>query len=103
MATHNGADTLPVVLEAYTTLQSPEGDWKLVIVDNGSTDSTNEIIHAFTKRLPLTYAFEPRRGKNRALNTRLASGSGDLIVFTDDDTIPQPDWLKLLRSARMLA
>ena len=75
IATHNGADTLPVVLEAYTKLKAPDGDWKLVIVDNGSTDSTNETIRAFTRRLPLTYVFEPRRGKNRALNTGLASGS----------------------------
>ena len=99
IATYNGEDTLPAVLEAYAKLKPPDGDWKLVIVDNGSADSTKQIIHAFTTRLPLTYLFEPRRGKNRALNTGLASGSGELIIFTDDDTIPQPDWLELFRSA----
>jgi glycosyltransferase involved in cell wall biosynthesis len=99
MATHNGADTLPAVLEAYMQLEAPEGEWNLVIVDNGSTDHTKDIIRAFAKQLPVTYVFEPRRGKNRALNTGLASRSGDLIVFTDDDTVPRPDWLTLLRSA----
>jgi glycosyltransferase involved in cell wall biosynthesis len=99
MATHNGANTLSVVLEAYTKLRAPEGHWKLVIVDNGSTDNTNEIVQAFTRRLPVTCVFEPRRGKNSALNTGLASISGDLIVFTDDDTIPHHDWLRVLRSA----
>ena len=99
MASHNGAGTLPVVLEAYTQLEEPEGDWRLVIVDNDSTDRTKDIVHDFMRRLPLTYIFESRRGKNRALNTGLARRAGDLIVFTDDDTVPRPDWLKHLRVA----
>jgi L-malate glycosyltransferase len=98
MATHNGAPTLPVVLDAYCKLEPPAGGWNLVIVDNGSTDSTKEIIEAFTQKLPLTYAFEGQQGKNAALNTGLTYIEGDLIVFTDDDAIPRRDWLVQLRT-----
>lgn len=99
IATYNGAITLPDVLTAYHNLKTPDEEWKLVIVDNGSSDPTKEIITSFIHLLPITYLFEPRRGKNIALNTGLSSIVGDLIVFTDDDVIPHPDWLRQLRLA----
>lgn len=98
-ATRNGAATLPRVLEAYTRLQSPEGSWKLVVVDNGSTDTSRQLIHGFERRLPLSYVFEPRAGKNASLNAGLCLVSGDLVVLTDDDTFPKQDWLIRLRHA----
>jgi GT2 family glycosyltransferase len=99
LATRNGARTLPRVLDAYCDLDMPVGDWKLVIVDNGSTDGTSAIVSSFSDRLPLEYLVEPRPGKNVALNTGLQSVAGDLVVLTDDDTVPQPDWLCVLREA----
>jgi L-malate glycosyltransferase len=99
IATYNGANTLPEVLNAYCALEPPDGGWKLVIVDNGSTDHTKDVIAAFFRRLPLTYLYEPKQGKNAALNTGIASSSGDLVVLTDDDVLPRPDWLRHLRLA----
>ena len=99
MATHNGATTLPEVLEAHCQVQPPSGGWKLVIVDNGSIDTTKEIIQSFADRLPLTRIFEPILGKNASLNAALASVEGDLVVLTDDDILPRCDWLVELRSA----
>ena len=97
MATYNGARTLPKVLDAYCKLDSPDGGWKLIIVDNGSTDNTKEIIAPFEPRLPLTYLFEPTLGKSAALNTGLLSVAGDLVVMTDDDAVPRTDWLIQIR------
>ena len=98
IATYNGARTLPRVLTACCQLESPEGGWKLVIVDNASTDQTKEIIASFSQQLPLTYRYEPRQGKSIALNTGLSSIEGDLVVFTDDDVLPQANWLRQIRS-----
>lgn len=97
MATHNGAGTLPAVLDAYEKLAPPQGGWKLVVVNNGSTDQTQEILDSFQLRLPLTCVFEPKPGKNQALNLGLSKISGDLIVMTDDDALPDRDWLWQLR------
>jgi L-malate glycosyltransferase len=99
MATRNGSRTLPGVLDAYTRLQAPEGGWKLVVVDNGSTDETREIVSSFATRVPVTYLFEEELGKNIALNRGLSLLEGDLAVFTDDDAFPNPDWLCALRRA----
>jgi len=99
IATRNGSYTLPRCLAALAQLISPVGGWKLVVVDNGSTDGANEIIESFADRLPLTCLSEPRPGKNAALNTGLQHMEGDLVVFTDDDTLPRPDWLVEMRRA----
>jgi glycosyltransferase involved in cell wall biosynthesis len=98
-ATRNGAKSLRRVLDAYGRLESPRGGWNLVIVDNGSTDTSRQIIAGFKDRLPLTYLFEAEAGKNAALNTGLASVAGDLVALTDDDAFPRPDWLVRLREA----
>lgn len=68
-------------------------------MDNGSTDSTPQVISAFAKRLPLHSLSESRQGKNFALNAGLSLIEGDLTVLTDDDVYPHQDWLIQLRSA----
>lgn len=98
-ATHNGMRTLPTVLDAYLRLQAPKGGWKVIVVDNASTDRSSETVRSFTDRLPLTVISEKKPGKNAALNAALPLVEGDLVVLTDDDTIPAPDWLVRLRSA----
>src|SRR5215471_5623735 len=97
IATRNGAHTLPRCLAALGQLIAPVGGWKLIVVDNGSTDATREIVESFADRLPLTYLLEPRPGKNAALNAGLDHVEGDLVVFTDDDVLARPDWLVELR------
>jgi hypothetical protein len=99
IATHNGAQTLPTTLDSFTRLEEPAGGWKLLIVDNASSDATPKILDGFRPRLPLTVIRQPRPGKNRALNTALAHVEGGLIVFTDDDVVPKPDWLQRLQDS----
>lgn len=96
-STYNGAKALPLTLEAMTRLQAPEGGWRLVVADNGSEDDSAAIIRRYEDRLPLVPVSEPRRGKNRALNTALQHAEGDLYIFTDDDVLPDEDWLVQLR------
>jgi hypothetical protein len=98
-ATYNGAHTLPRMLDALTRLKEPEGGWHVVVIDNGSTDATLDILAAFQQRLPMVVLREPRRGQNAARNTGLDARRGDLMVFTDDDVIPDPAWLQRLRAA----
>jgi hypothetical protein len=99
LATRNRAGILQNVLEAFCRLEQPAAGWKLVVVDNGSTDRTGDVLVSFTSRLPLHGAFEPSAGKNLALNTGLALLEGDLTVLTDDDVFPNADWLVELQRA----
>jgi glycosyltransferase involved in cell wall biosynthesis len=98
IATHNGAETLPRVLDAYTRLQAPPGGWQIVLIDNASDDGSLGIAQSFADRLPLRCMSEPTPGKNRALNRGLSALAGDLAVFADDDGVPEPDWLVQFRA-----
>jgi glycosyltransferase involved in cell wall biosynthesis len=97
-ATRNNAQVLREVLETYCRLQPPPRGWKLVVVDNASTDQSRDIILSFQHRLPLTCLSEETLGKNVALNTGLSAMEGDLVVLTDDDAFPRPDWLVRMRA-----
>ena len=92
-ATLNGARTLPRMLGTLGALASPSDGWKVVAVDNGSTDDSLNILEQHAGKIPMMVLKEPRRGKNIALNTGLAVVEGDIIALTDDDGILPRDWL----------
>jgi glycosyltransferase involved in cell wall biosynthesis len=99
LATHNGAETIDHALAAMSKMEAPEGGWELLLVDNASIDDTERRARAWTGKLPLEYLFEPRLGKSNALNLGLARAKGDLIIMTDDDVLPDRDWLLQWRRA----
>jgi glycosyltransferase involved in cell wall biosynthesis len=99
LATRNRAQILRDVLEAYCRLQTPSSGWKVVVVDNGSTDETPQVLASFANRLPLHSLCEPNLGKNLALNAGLGLVEGDLTILTDDDAFPRADWLVQFRQA----
>lgn len=92
-SSRNGEAVLEKTLSSMTRLRPPPGGWKIVAVDNASTDATPGIFARYRDRLPLTVLDEPRSGKNRALNRALDYGEGDLFVFCDDDVVVDQDWL----------
>lgn len=89
------------VLHAHCMILSPGVDFRTVVIDNGSTDHTPAVLAEALRRLPqLTVLHEPRPGKSRALNLALREVLGaELVVFTDDDALPEPDWLRRLWAA----
>ena len=92
-ATRNGEHVLRRTLEGYCRAEEPPHAWKMVIVDNGSEDSTPAILASFKKRLPLETLQYPIAGKNRALNFALSSLEGRLAILPDDDAIPDTSFL----------
>lgn len=72
----------------------PSGvDWEVLVVNNNSTDATDEVIASFSARLPIRRLFEPTPGKSNALNHAIREAKGDYILWTDDDTRVAPDWI----------
>jgi glucosyl-dolichyl phosphate glucuronosyltransferase len=93
LATRNRAPLLSRVLNGYRRAASPLVSWKMVIVNNGSSDATSIVIESFEKILPLEVLLEPVAGKNRALNRAIPAAEGRLVVVTDDDAIPGTSFL----------
>ena len=93
LAIHNGAETIDQTLAAMSELDAPAGSWKLIVVNNASTDDTEARVLKWQDRLPLEYVTEPRLGKSKAINTAFRHAEGDFIVMTDDDVLPERNWL----------
>jgi glycosyltransferase involved in cell wall biosynthesis len=93
LPTHNGCGTLHLTLEEFTKLYLPREGVEFIVVNNASTDLSQGIIDSFRNRLFLKVLFEPRQGKSFAVNTGIKFAQGDLLVFTDDDVLPDKAWL----------
>jgi len=99
MTTYNRAEILGETLKYFTQLDRTGIQTEFVIVDNNSSDETAEVIESFKDKLPLRSLFEPRPGKNGALNKALREVNlGKLVVFTDDDVRPRNDWLQAINN-----
>lgn len=95
ICTFNRACSLKQTLQAIEACDVPSsGVVELLLVDNKSTDNTREVFDSHrSEKFRLAYVFEPVRGLSNARNAGLRSANGEIILFTDDDVCPAPDWL----------
>ena len=104
-ATRNGMTTLRPMLQRLETIARPDS-FRIVAVDNGSTDGSRELLRRWSERLPIQVLEFSTPGKNRALNHALewlgaSLRDQELVVVADDDILPDHDWLlNLSRAAR---
>lgn len=69
------------------------GDWELIVVDDGSTDSTRKMVRAYEPRIK--YVYQGNKGLSSARNLGISLSGGELIAFLDADDIWLPDKLEL--------
>jgi len=89
--TYNRALQLVNTLECV--LQQSFHDFEIVVVDDGSTDNTKEIIHTQIKDQRVIYCYQNNNGVCAARNKGLELSSGKYIVFLDSDDEVAADWL----------
>ena len=94
ICTFNRAESLRRTLDSLIAMQVPSDiAWEIVIVNNNSTDHTDDVISEYADRLPVRRVFEPRTGKSNALNRAIDVARGDYILWTDDDVVVDASWL----------
>jgi glycosyltransferase involved in cell wall biosynthesis len=87
---YNGSRFIGDCLAALAHQDYP--DYEVIVIDDGSTDSTAEIASRFDVQLVST----PNQGLSAARNEGLAHASGEIVAYIDDDAYPDQDWLRYL-------
>jgi glycosyltransferase involved in cell wall biosynthesis len=101
---YNGADTIAVQLEALTR-QQWEGEWEVVIVNNGSTDNSMQIVETYRDRLPNLRIVEahlpgePHLGVAHSYNVGIATATGDAFAFCEADDQVMLGWVAAMADA----
>jgi len=89
---YNSGHTLASCLEALTNQSVPEEEYEVIVIDDGSTDNTSNIAKAFRVK----YLHQTNRGPASARNRGSRSATGDIILFTDSDCVPDHDWIRAM-------
>lgn len=71
-------------------------NWELIIVDDGSTDNTRNVVHRYINRdTRIHYFFQENARQAKARNTGIKNSKGDIIAFLDADDLWLPQKLEL--------
>jgi glucosyl-dolichyl phosphate glucuronosyltransferase len=88
ICTFNRAESLSRTLDSLVPIRVPSDiSWELLIINNNSTDHTDNVISEYIGRLPVRREFEFRAGKSNALNRAVDIAKGDYIIWIDDDVL----------------
>ncbi|MFT5905987.1 MAG: glycosyltransferase involved in cell wall biosynthesis [Cryomorphaceae bacterium] len=89
---YNGADRVWRAIEslAASLVKYPHSDYEVIVVDDGSTDGTQELVkeYDFVKLICAEHG-----GLSKARNLGAEAATGEILAYTDDDCEVDPDWL----------
>ena len=93
--TYNCAD---FILRSYKFLnEQTEKSWEWILVDDGSTDNTKEIISSIKDERILFLTYDRNKGRGYARNVGLKNAKGDIFVVWDIDDIYFPNRLEIIK------
>lgn len=94
--TLNRANLLDKTLNSFRWLNY-EGEFEVIVVNGPSTDNTQQVINSWLPDIKAGSCNVANLSISR--NIGICMSKGDIVVFIDDDAIPEPEWLTHLASA----
>jgi cellulose synthase/poly-beta-1,6-N-acetylglucosamine synthase-like glycosyltransferase len=95
ISAHNEAASIGAKLENLLSLDYPDDRLEVVIASDGSDDGTDELVRGYAER-GVRLVSLPRVGKAAALNAAVAEAGGEVLVFSDANSIYASDALRTL-------
>jgi cellulose synthase/poly-beta-1,6-N-acetylglucosamine synthase-like glycosyltransferase len=86
IAAYNEARAIGAKLDNILSLDYPRDRLEVIIASDGSSDSTDAIVHSYADRGVKLLSL-PRQGKAPALNAAVAASSGEILVFSDANSM----------------
>ena len=96
LCTYNRAALLERVLDACFEQTVPADTYEVVLVNDGSTDGTAEVIERARARATCRFTVieQQNSGLARGRNAGIAAATGERIIFIDDDVLPLPNFVQ---------
>jgi len=89
---YNEATTIGISLRSVLASDYP--DFEVIVIDDGSTDGTKEEVRPFLSDARVRYLYKENGGKASALNAGLAAARGEIVLFTDADSVFEADTIR---------
>jgi GT2 family glycosyltransferase len=90
--TFNGASRIRYCLDSLSK-QTAGQDVEILVVDDGSTDDIANVVRSYSSVRLISQA---NAGPASARNRGALEARGKILLFTDDDCVPMPDWLEAM-------
>lgn len=95
---YNEESVITETIENKLSLGYPRDKMEIIVVSDGSTDNTDKIISKFIDRGVRFIRQNSRQGKTAAVNKAVAQATGEIIIFSDANSIYDHDAIKYLVS-----
>jgi glycosyltransferase involved in cell wall biosynthesis len=93
--TYNRSNMIEITLKSFVEQNYPGDRFEIIVCNNNSTDNSADILQKWEENYPrkIRIIFEPRQGVHYARNTAAHMTKGDILYYTDDDMIADPNLL----------
>jgi cellulose synthase/poly-beta-1,6-N-acetylglucosamine synthase-like glycosyltransferase len=96
IAAYNEADVIGEKVENALELAYPDEQLEIIVFSDGSTDGTDDIVREYESERVTLIRVEGRVGKTACQNRVIKAASGDILVFSDADSMYNCDAIQAL-------
>lgn len=94
--TYNRPTRLQKCLSAVAEMDYPKAKFEVIVVDDGSSAQLDQIAESLNGKLNVRLLKQDNQGPASARNRGTKEANGEILAFTDDDCLPNRQWLRAL-------